>query len=148
MKAEFDQMPEAIVKHDLRGHYAIRYNIQQVERPANEFEPERTSYQCDIAIADGNTRDAFINAIIRTRYTADQEFAIHRKTVAQEECAQAEFDAYNSFVNEAKGIVDNALNPVKPETSWTNADIQEWLTNNGITWTTSLTKAGLLALVP
>ena len=105
MKTEFDQMPDAIVKHDLKGHYAIRYNIEQVTKPANEIEAERTSYQCDVAIADGNTRDAFINAIIRTRYTVDQEFAIHRKHAANEPGAAAEFEEYNNFVNYCKTLI-------------------------------------------
>lgn len=45
-------------------------------------------------------------------------------------------------VDEAAPVVD------LPTAGWTKADIQAWLTANGIAWATSMTKTQLLELVP
>lgn len=89
------------------------------------------------------TREAIISALIRTRYTADAELALHRKVTANEAEAMEAFTEYNNFVNNCKEI---AAMP-KPTIDNLKAEIQEYLTNRGIKFSTSATKEQLLLLI-
>jgi hypothetical protein len=111
MKTEFDRYPQnKLIKWDKYGRYALYYDVKEKVVPANELDQEHTIYTAQQVIADSNSRESLIEAIIRSRYTTSDELALHRKVVAQEAGAQVEFDAYNAFVNEAKTIVDSILN--------------------------------------
>ena len=109
-KVQFDDMPLVIEVYDLQGRVAIRWDIEQITTPENDMMPSKTMYECYQAIAENSSREAVITAIIRSRYTPDAEFAIHRKIVANESGAQAEFDDYNTFVKKAKSIA-NSIQP-------------------------------------
>lgn len=109
MKSQFETYPTRLVKWDIKGRYAVYYNIEQITLPASDFEAEKTVYQCDQVIAESNSRADIINAIIRSKYSESDEFAIQRKAIAQEPGAQTEFEEYNTFVNAAKAIADEVI---------------------------------------
>jgi hypothetical protein len=80
------------------GKTRFNYDIRTVEI---EGETLNTAKFVEV---DHPTRDNIINAIIRTRYSASQELAIHRKQAANEPGAAVEFEEYNNFVNYCKNL--------------------------------------------
>lgn len=54
-------------------------------------------------------KNEIISAIVRKRYSSDEEYAIHRKFLASEPGAEDEFTEYNAYVNECKQIVKSLL---------------------------------------
>ena len=110
MKVEFDMMPDALQGYDLQGRVMVCWNIEQTTKePVMQGELPKTMWQCDAAIAENNSRDAIIIAIIRSKYSIDEELALHRKKVAGIETN--EFDAYNTFVEFAKQTAKKLLQP-------------------------------------
>jgi hypothetical protein len=89
------------------------------------------------------TREAIISALIRTRYTNDAELALHRKVVANEAGALAEFEEYNNFVNHCKQLSEME----KPTMLNLKAEIQTYLYNRGIQYSPTATKEQLLQLI-
>lgn len=95
--AQYDHNPPIIEKYNMQGQYIFRFNIVETEDESNN-----PIWQCDEVIAQTNTREAIITAMVRKRYTAEQEFAIQRKKIAGEEGSDAEFTEYNDYVNFCK----------------------------------------------
>lgn len=108
-KVQFDEMPSVIEVYDKQGRVAVRWDIEQVTIPENDMMPAKTMYECYQVIAENNSREAIIIAVIRSHYTPDDEFAIHRKMVTNETGALDEFLTYNSFVNQAKQIANSLV---------------------------------------
>ena len=106
-KVQFDEMPALMEVYDAQKRVAVRWDIEQLTIPANEMMPEKTIYECYQAIAANNSREAVITAIIRACYSQDDEFAIHRKLIADEQGATEDFMAYNAYVNKAKSIANS-----------------------------------------
>lgn len=106
-KVQFDEIPLVIEVYDLQGRVAIRWDIEQITIPESDMMPAKSMYECYQAIAENDSREAIITAIIRSLYTPDAEFAIHRKIFANESGAQAELYDYNTFVNKAKSIANS-----------------------------------------
>jgi len=44
-------------------------------------------------------------------------------------------------------VESNSNEQELPDSTWTNAEIRDYLTQNGIKWTSSMTKAQLLSLL-
>ena len=82
------------------GPWRFNYNFSTSEREGE------TIYHSDTVEVAELTREAIVVAMIRTRYSVNEEAALHRKMLANETGADAEFAAYNSFVNECKAIVN------------------------------------------
>lgn len=108
-KVQFDEMPAVMEAYDKQGRIAIRWDIEQITIPESDMMPAKSMYECYQAIVENNSREAIITAIIRSRYTSDDEFAIHRKLIANELGSIDEFTAYNSFVNTAKQIANTVV---------------------------------------
>ena len=108
MKAEFDEKPLGLSIYDAQGKVMVCWNIEQVvKEPIMPDESPKTIWVCDIAIAENNSREAVIQAIIRSRYSVDDEFAIHRKKVAG--INESEFEQYNAFSEFAKETATQLL---------------------------------------
>ena len=84
------------------GPWRFNYNFSTSEREGE------TIYHSDTVEVAELTKEAIVVAMIRTRYSVNEEAALHRKMLANENDADAEFTAYNSFVNECKAIVNAA----------------------------------------
>lgn len=66
-----------------------------------------------------NTRDSIINAIIRQRYTSDNETALLRNKISGGGGDSLAFLRYNNWVDYAKGVADGIdLTPIKEETKY------------------------------
>ncbi len=89
--------------------------VMEGEKPSMPFD----GYQYEGPCTDGGTilncakpgdRDEMINAIIRSRFTLSEEFAIHRHHSGEESALYSEeWKSYDNFCEEAKIIVDGWL---------------------------------------
>lgn len=84
------------------GPWRFNYNFSTSEREGE------TVYHSDTVEVAELTKEAVVVAMIRTRYSMNEEAALHRKSIAKDAGADAEFAEYNKFVNECKGIVKGA----------------------------------------
>jgi hypothetical protein len=99
-KAANETMPVTETIRLSNSLYKFRYDFQHI--PADDDREESYNYNF-VDIPDTN-RATIISAIIRTRYTADQESAILRKKHAGEDVI--DFVKYRDFVNYAKAAAD------------------------------------------
>ncbi|MCH3994279.1 MAG: hypothetical protein LKE54_04380 [Prevotella sp.] len=90
---------------------------QPVTNDSSKIEPY-TGYQYEGLEVDGgtimpcenlNSRDDLINAIIRSKYSESQEFAIQRHHQTDPEAYATEWESYTSFCEAAKIQVDKWL---------------------------------------
>ena len=107
-KQLFDNRPEAI--QDLgTGYYNIHFNIKEVQE--NEIDDndnviEVTKYQADVMRVDDISYGGIVSAMIRNKYSLDQEFALQR----QREIKSKEFFNYSSYCEQCKAIAREMLN--------------------------------------
>ena len=81
------------------GKYHYNYNVVQSE-------VDRFDYN-QVVVKGEPTYESTVAAIIRERYTVDEEMAIQRKGIADN--SNQEFVDYNSFVEEVKAMVKEDL---------------------------------------
>lgn len=96
MKTESTQPIPATEFLTPAGPYRFNYNQSTTERDG------ATIYTADYIEVASLTKEAVVVALVRTRYSINEEAALHRKMIAGETGAGAEFAAYNEFVNECK----------------------------------------------
>lgn len=107
-KQLFDSRPEAIL--DLgTGCFNIHFNIEEVQE--NEIDDNEnivtvTKYQADVMRVSDVSYSGIVNAMIRNKYSLDQEFALQR----QREIKSEEFFHYNSFCELCKAAAREILN--------------------------------------
>lgn len=82
------------------GTWRFYFNHNTEEREEN------TIFTADFVDVVKLNKDEIISAIVRKRYSANEEYAIHRKFLASEPGAEKEFTDYNVYVNECKTIVE------------------------------------------
>jgi hypothetical protein len=82
------------------GPYRFYYNHTTTQ---NE-QDEQLMHEAEFVEIDEITREKVIAALVRVRYTINDEAAILRKKLSGEAGSDAEFDAYNTYVNECKSI--------------------------------------------
>jgi len=80
------------------GPYRLYYNHSAVEREGT------TMHTADYVEAKVETKDDFIVAMVRLKYSINDEIAIQRKLAAGID-TDNEFEAYNTYVEECKEIV-------------------------------------------
>ncbi len=103
MKTNSDHPQPLILPLGAGKGYHINFDQTQVQ--IEDETGSRTSYNYTTAFVKSLDREEVINALIRTRYSASEELAIHRKHAANEPGAAAEFEEYNNFVNYCKNLV-------------------------------------------
>jgi hypothetical protein len=90
----------------------------QPESVGDDVPDSFTGYQYEGSELDGGTimpcadpasRDEVINAVIRSKYSASQEFSIQRHYQNDPEVYADEWEEYNSWCEYAKTTVDNWL---------------------------------------
>ncbi len=96
MMAESKDYPP--VSQPQQGGFLFNYNVQEIERESEKF------YKYDSVFVKKMTREELVPAIIRTKYTINDEFKLNAL-----DRTDPEYVAYRDFVNWAKGIVDAAL---------------------------------------
>jgi len=84
------------------GPWRFNYNQEEIQRDKITF------HTADYVETAELTKENIVVALIRTRYSMNDEAALHRKSIANEAGAADEFTAYNDFVNECKNIVKSA----------------------------------------
>ena len=84
------------------GPWRFNYNFSTSEREGE------TIYHSDTVEVAELTKEAIVVAMIRTRYSVNEEDAMNRKMLAKESGVDDEFAEYNLFVNECKAIVNAA----------------------------------------
>lgn len=89
--------------------YRFYYNHRQEEKSDPETGGLQTIYLADFVEVQELTKEAVVVALVRTRYSLNDEAALHRKMIAGEPGIVEEFDAYNNFVNECKEIYNNFI---------------------------------------
>ena len=98
MKTESTQPIPATEFLTPAGPYRFNYNQSTTERDGT------TIHTADFVEVPEVTKENVVAALIRTRYSANEEAALHRKMLANEAGVEAEFIEYNEFVNECKNI--------------------------------------------
>ena len=88
------------------GPWRLNYNHSTETKENPETGEETEVFTAKFVEAHENTRSAFIVALIRRKYSSDDESAIVRKKLAGIDKLN-EFDAYNTYVESCKQIYNN-----------------------------------------
>lgn len=92
--------PEKVAKYD-HSHLLISYNIVAVEAT----ETRDAGFEFDTLVVPELSNGAIVEAILRERYTLNDELALLR----QRNTKKAEFNEYNDFAEAAKATADAIL---------------------------------------
>ena len=92
--------PEKIAQYD-HSHLIISYNVE----PVDATEDRDAGFEFDTLIVAKAEKGAIVEAIVRERYSISDELGIQRQRSSKE----AEFNAYNDFVEAAKATADAIL---------------------------------------
>ena len=104
------QSPQPVTLCLGKGYgYRFYYNHTNEVRTDPMTGEEQTVYLADFVEVAELTKEAVVVALVRTRYSINDETALHRKKIADEATAGAEFIAYNQFVNECKAIYNTSI---------------------------------------
>lgn len=102
MKTNSDHRPESLL--DLGdGSWHFNYNIQEIE--VNDESGARTAFEYDTVHIRDNRYESIVVAMIRERYTIDEELSIQR----QRDEKTGEFQEYFDYCEECKTIVKQGL---------------------------------------
>lgn len=103
--AQSDQKPATF--EDLGdGRLHFNYDIQEKTEETEDGET-RTYYEYKQVTVSSKDRNELVVALIRQKYSADEEYALGRHKLADRKAS--EFEAYDDYVESCKVIVDNAL---------------------------------------
>lgn len=97
MKAESKDYPKTFQPSN--GGWLFNYNIESIEREGEQF------YQFDSVWVEKQDKEHIVPAIIRTRYSENDEFKMGRISKTS-----VEWKEYDAFVKECITIVDAKLN--------------------------------------
>jgi len=92
--------PEKVAKYD-HSHLLISYNIVAVEAT----ETRDAGFEFDTLVVPELSKGAIVEAILRERYTLNDELALLRQRTTK----KAEFNEYNDFAEAAKTTADAIL---------------------------------------
>ena len=82
----------------LQGAMFVNFNIVEVE----------TGFEFDtVKVSEEPTRDELIDALIRSKYSLSQEFALINNFNADKDTK--EYESFQTFRAECKGIADNVM---------------------------------------
>ena len=95
------------------SHMAVYFNERELQEPtagagsesgSGEGEEQQTVYEYDVVLAEchGYDKGAFVNAIIRSRYTESDELAIQRHYANSKTTYKTEWEEYNAWCEQAK----------------------------------------------
>jgi len=90
-----------------RGRVILRYNFESIVRENGDGE-EETFWRFEYIEASSSDRESLIDAIISSKYSKSAELAMINNKGLDDDGA-AEYDAYQTFRQKAKTIVDEAL---------------------------------------
>ena len=102
------------------AYMAVYFNEREVEQPLTPGEGEeeqvQTVYEYDVVLAEGQgyNKGAFVNAIIRSRYSESDELAIQRHYANSKTEYKDEWKEYNDWCEQAK-VWASAMQPVDAE---------------------------------
>lgn len=97
MKAQSGQQPPAT--EDLGRQKRFNFNVQK------ESTDEGTFYKYECVVSDNN-RNALIAALIRRKYTADDELALINNAEDGEQKHVDEYNEYQAFRSDCKNIAN------------------------------------------
>lgn len=106
-------MAQSKEKQPIKMRYADEwmFNYDAVKVSGTDEAGEATEhYEFNSVKVSKLEKDAIVPAIIRQKYTADEELKLHRLALADSE--NAEFAAYNAFVEDAKLVADILLGKI------------------------------------
>jgi hypothetical protein len=111
-KTESKNCPKVIT---LLRHKRIAFNLEEVSRQTEEGVSEIFYRYDEVIVSRSATRDEMISAIIRTRYSLDEELALvnninKQLPTTEDEAEYAEFQQFREF---AKQLADVVI--LKPE---------------------------------
>jgi hypothetical protein len=92
--------PEKVARYD-HSHVLLSYNIVEVEAT----EDREAGFEFDTLIVTKAEKNIIISALIRERYTVDDEFAILR----QRDTKPDEFAEYNNFAEACKAEANSII---------------------------------------
>ena len=92
--------PEKVAKYD-HSHVILSYNVVAVEATKSRD----AGFEFDTLIAKDASKGSIVEAIIRTRFSLNDELALLR----QRNTKKAEFNEYNEFAEAAKATADAIL---------------------------------------
>ena len=92
--------PEKVARYD-HSHVLLSYNIVEVEAT----EDREAGFEFDTLIVTKAEKNIIISALIRERYTVDDEFAILR----QRDSKPDEFAEYNNFAETCKAEANSII---------------------------------------
>ena len=107
MKANSDNRPETFVKS--RNKLFFNFNI--IESEKTDEHGTRTVFDYDSVEVENQDRDSIIKAIIRDRYSIDDEIALINNKFKAADKEDPEHDAYQAFRYDVKQIAITALEP-------------------------------------
>ena len=93
-----------------RGKTVFPFNIVEREITDSETGKKRTQYEYDEARVEGEvTREKLISAGIAARYSIEEELATINNYLADKVKYGAEYQAYQTFRQEAKAVATTSL---------------------------------------
>ena len=92
--------PEKVAKFD-HSHVILAYNIVAVEAT----DSKDAGFEYDTIVVPEVSKGAIVEALLRERYTINDELALLR----QRNSKKAEFNEYNDFAEAAKATADSIL---------------------------------------
>lgn len=92
--------PEKVARYD-HSHVLLSYNIIEVEAT----EDREAGFEFDTLIVAKAEKGAIVSALIRERYTVDDELAIQR----QRDTKPDEFAEYNNFAEACKAEANSII---------------------------------------
>jgi hypothetical protein len=101
MKSQSNEFPEAVVSTGKK--HIIRYNIVEASR-LNEAGESETYYEFDSVKVAKLTKEAIVEAIIRTAYSQNDEFKMSRISKVSNE-----WKAYDAFAEAAVAVANDIL---------------------------------------
>lgn len=95
-----------LVEH-IGGAYRINFGVE--EKVREDMNGSHTYFEYTTAVSPTLNRDDVITAIIRTKYSADAEFALLNNFNQGGATYEAEYEAYQAFRGEAKQLATQIL---------------------------------------
>lgn len=92
--------PEKVAQYD-HSHVILSYNIVEVEAT----EDREAGFEFDTLIVAKAEKGTIVSALIRERYTVDDELALQR----QRDTKPDEFTEYNTFAEACKAEADRII---------------------------------------
>lgn len=107
MKTQSDNKLPLILK--LQGGVLINFNESEISIPSMPGQPAKTGYEYDqVKVSESPTKGEIVSAVIRSKYSADDELALIHNGSDTDKHAQ-ELSEFIAFRIEAKEIASQVL---------------------------------------